>query len=283
MSNVINIRFDTFALGDNVLFMPYVEEYRKITGKTVLVSTFFNSLFHEQYPELIFCDPNNHLHNIEKLYLGVYVNGIQGNGIPSKEWRSNPLQKSACELLDIPYEPIRPKISTSDIEIPFENYITISQHTSRKNKYWHNPTGWQEVVDYCVSKGLNVVVCSKEPTNLKNVIDCTGEKPLLNRAKLLEQSKMFIGVSSGLSTMAWAVNTPVIMISGATNKDHEFPCHRVINENVCHGCINCEDIPFDEFLDCPFHKGTDREYECSKQITSQQVIKEIDEVLTNGV
>jgi autotransporter strand-loop-strand O-heptosyltransferase len=186
-------------------------------------------------------------------------------------------------LLKIPYKPIQPKVSVADIEIPFKDYITISEHTSRKNKYWHNPTGWQDVVDYCTLKGVKVVVCSKEPTTLRGIIDCTGDRPLLNRAKLIQQSKLFIGVSSGLYWLAQATNTPSILISGSTEEMHEYVWKgiRVVTpKSYCSGCINNRlDIPFNDSFDCPSNKN----YECSKEISSKQVIIAIKSILGENI
>lgn len=277
MSNIINIRFDAKALGDCICWIPQIEEYRKITGKTVLVSTFFNELFYREYPDLIFVDPNNHIFNIEKVYIGVEVDGLN-SPYALKEWRNKPLQQTPCELLNMPYKPIRPKISIPDINIPYENYICITEHTSRKSKYWNNPTGWQDVVDYCTLKGVKVVVCSKEPTTLRGVIDRTGDIPLSNRVALIHKAKVLIAPSTGLAWVAYATNTPCIMISGSTEDWHEFPNqYRIINKDVCHGCINNEKYNFNDKLDCPENK----DYICSKSISSKMVIDKLSEILWN--
>jgi len=73
-NKVIQIRSDAFGLGDNIAWIPYAEEFRKKHQCVVLVSTFFNDLFIDQYPELIFVNPNNPIHNThETFYLGVEV------------------------------------------------------------------------------------------------------------------------------------------------------------------------------------------------------------------
>jgi autotransporter strand-loop-strand O-heptosyltransferase len=271
MREIINIRMDCFGLGDNIAFIPYVEEYRKKTGKTVLVSTFFNELFYKEYPELIFVEPNNTIHNIEKVMIGVSVNG-RGH---DDEWRRKPLQQVASDILGLEFKEIQPKVSVSDMEIPYENYVCISEYSTREFKEWKRPHGWQKVVDYLDTIGIKTVVCSKEPTRLNNVIDCTGNRPLLNRAKLIQGAKMFIGVSSGLSWLSWAVNTPVIMISGSTMEWHEFSCRRLINKSVCHGCINTRlDTDFNDEFKC-----TQKYFECSDSISENEVIINIDEIL----
>jgi autotransporter strand-loop-strand O-heptosyltransferase len=270
-NNTINIRFDAHAVGDNICWMPYVEEYRRITGKTVLVSTFFNELFAPVYPKLIFVEPNNYIHNIEKIYIGVKVDSLGNERRSLKNWQEIPLQQVPCELLGLKYKPIKPKVQCSGVEIPYDKYICITEHTTRKNKYWYYKNGWQNVVDYLRMIGYQVVVCSKEPTTLKNIIDRTGNHDLRNRAKLLKEAEMLISPSTGLAWMAHAVGTPVVMISGSTKRWHEFECYRAENLEVCNGCINNSENKFNDKLDCPENKN----YECSREVTSDMVIEQI--------
>ena len=274
----VNIRFDSYALGDSIAWMPYVEKYRQDTDKVVLVSTFFNEIFAPVYPKIIFCQPNNLLDNIERKYIGVNVDGRTGVGIPHMEWRMIPLQRVASDLLGMAYVPIQPKVYVPDIEIPYKNYICISEHTSRKNKYWHFPNGWQDIVDYCNSIGVTVITCSKEPTKLKGVIDRTGNHSITNRSALINKAKAFIGVSSGLAWLAQGVNTPTIMISGSTTYDHEtiWNGYRLSTpKGFCSGCINSTKYEFNDSLDCPENK----DYECSKKITSDMVIIKLNSIL----
>jgi autotransporter strand-loop-strand O-heptosyltransferase len=68
------------------------------------------------------------------------------------------------------------------------------------------------------------------------------------------------------------------MISGFTHPTNEFTTpYRVINWHVCNGCWNDPAVQFDhkDFLWCPRHAGTDRQFECTRLITSQQVIATI--------
>ncbi len=48
-----------------------------------------------------------------------------------------------------------------------------------------------------------------------------------------------MGLSSGLSWLAWAAGIPVVMISGFTHPTNEFATpYRVINYHACNGCWN---------------------------------------------
>ncbi len=53
--------------------------------------------------------------------------------------------------------------------------------------------------------------------------------------------------------------------------------YRVINWHVCNSCWNDVRLGYDthDFFWCPRHKGTPRQFECSRSITATQVIATI--------
>src|SRR5260370_40322124 len=56
----------------------------------------------------------------------------------------------------------------------------------------------------------------------------------------------FIGLGSGLSWLAWAAGTPVVMISGFSHPSTEFRTpYRVINFHSCNTCFNDLTTEFD--------------------------------------
>jgi autotransporter strand-loop-strand O-heptosyltransferase len=108
--------------------------------------------------------------------------------------------------------------------------------------------------------------------------DFTGEQPLAERARWLRHAEFFVGLSSGLAWLAWAMRTPVVMISGFTHPTNEFDTpYRVINYHTCNSCWNDVRVQFDhgDFLWCPRHAGTPRQFECTRLITADQVINTI--------
>lgn len=61
-----------------------------------------------------------------------------------------------------------------------------------------------------------------------------------------------------------------ILISGFSLPISEFDTsYRVTNQLVCNGCYN--DIRVDWKSGCPYHAGTEREFECSKLISPAMV------------
>ena len=108
----------------------------------------------------------------------------------------------------------------------------MAEFGSSDNKSWKVENGWQEIVDFLVGKGYDVVVISKEPTQLKNVIDMTGDSNLSNRIFDILNAEFHLGVSSGLSWLAWSLGKHVVMISDISPKWHEF------QNNVTRFCAN---------------------------------------------
>ena len=103
---------------------------------------------------------------------------------------------------------------------------------------------------------------------------------MLDRINLIAYADFFIGLGSGLSWLANACNIPVILISGFSLPLGEFDTsYRVTNLLVCHGCYN--DIRVDWKDYCPYHLGTEREYECSKSISPGMVIEAIERLLSD--
>ena len=105
--------------------------------------------------------------------------------------------------------------------------------------------------------------------------------PIEKVIQVLEESELFIGIGSGLSWLAWSVGIPCVIISGFSEEYSEptIGVSRIINKDVCHGCWNVYDFNPGDWNWCPVNKGTKQQFECSKSITGQDVIKEIDKLI----
>jgi autotransporter strand-loop-strand O-heptosyltransferase len=125
---------------------------------------------------------------------------------------------------------------------------------------------------------------SKLGGKLRNVIDKSGDISLDDRMNDLKHAQAFIGVGSGLSWLAWTMNTPVVMISGFSDVWTEFEsgCERIINTAVCNSCFNRERLDPGDWVWCPDHKGTDRHFECTKTIPTEVVIERFNKIVGNG-
>lgn len=279
----VYIAFDSSSLGDTLAWLPYCEEFRKKHECDVVVSTFLNPLFESTYPNLTFVKPGSVVHNLWGMFkLGWFYDENKEPEYPT----TIPLQKAATNILGLDFTEIRPILEFKESTRPIpEKYITIGTSATAGCKEWNNPTGWQELVDHLNSVGYKVAVIQKEGIgNLKNVLNWTGNFPLSDRLNQLHHSEFFIGLGSGLSWLAWAMNKKVVMISNFSEDGHEFTDNtiRISNKSVCNGCWNNPSFKFDkgDWYWCPVHKGTDRQFECHKSITSEMVIDQIKHLLS---
>ncbi len=277
-SRRVYIAFESSSLGDTIAWIPYVLEFKEKHNCEIVVSTFKNFLFEEVYPELEFINPGEHPGDIYARYdLGWFYDSNKEPVPPN----TIPLQQTACNILGLEYKEIIPRIKSDfgnkcgmkdNYNVPGK-YVTIATNSTAGCKFWTRE-GWQEVINHLHSEGYLVVNTSIEDnpfdncekivnTDLEYTIDC------------IRQSEFFIGLSSGLSWLAWAIGTPVVMISNFTEEGHEFSSIRVVNKDVCHGCWNDPQYTFDkgDWNWCPVHKGTARQFECHTSISAEDVIK----------
>jgi len=272
----VYIAYDSKSLGDTIAWIPYALEFKKKHNCIVIVSTFWNKLFKKTYPELVFVEPGVTVHNLYGMYkLGWFYNEDCEPELPN----TIPLQKTVTNILGLEFTEIKPEINFTPKGNPYNTkYVTIANESTSGLKYWNNPTGWQELVDYLVLKGYKVINVSKKGDDLKNVTKIK-DTSIENTMNVIHNSDFFIGLSSGLSWLSWAIGKHVVMISNFTEPDHEFTtnCTRIINTSVCNGCWNKPQFKFDkgDWNWCPEHKGTQRQFECHKSITSEMVINQI--------
>ena len=272
---------DAKGMGDRICWVPYVEEFRKKHNCTIFLSTGFNWLFEKAYPEINFIDYNVTLDNIYAIYnVRIEEKEINiDNNINKTNWHLIPLQQAASDYLGLEYREIRPDIQVEKSRRPIKDrYVCIGEHSTFRCKYWNNPKGWQTLVDYLNSVGYRVMVITKERSLLKNIIHRTG-RPLEETINNLQHCEFYIGVSSGLAWLAWALKVPVTVISGCTMPFVEMQdCIRIFNPDVCNGCFNDPEIDLEKphWDFCPRFKN----YECSTSISPKTVIEKIQPLIT---
>jgi autotransporter strand-loop-strand O-heptosyltransferase len=286
-NNRVMICFESKSLGDSLAWIPYVEKFRVKNKCKVICSTFNNDLFKNQYPEIEFVLPGSNVNNINALYrLGLFyddkrqIDYTKHQTDPKKE----PLLKVGSDILGLDYEEIKPKLAK--LGKKKKKMVSIAIHSTAQCKYWNNPTGWQDVVDYLKAKNYEVRLLSREEDgymgnkNPKGVTIQPTSK-LTDIIKVLQESELFIGISSGLSWLSWASDTPTVIISGFTDVDLEPTdgVTRIINKNVCNSCWSDHEFNPGNWNWCPVHENTERQFECSKTITSDDVILRIEKLL----
>jgi len=285
----VYIALDSKSLGDTIAWIPYVEEFRKKHNCDLIASTFWNNFFIETYPNIKFITPGIPVDNLYAMYLiGWFYDESSEPELPN----TIPLQKTATNILGLDFEEIKPMISHIKKNIVYdffnkpikEKYVTIAATSTAQLKFWNNKTGWEEVVKFLNDSGYRVINVSNEGCNIKGV-EQLKDYSIKNTMNIISNSEFFIGLSSGLSWLAWALNTKVVMVSNFTDENHEFTsdCIRVTNKSVCNSCWNKSEHKFDkgDWNWCPLHKGTDRQFECHTSITGNMVINELKNLI-NG-
>lgn len=283
----ILVSIDSRSLGDTLAWLPVIDKMREKFDADMFVSTFWNSLVVHFFPNLRFAHPGYRDSNMSAT-IGVGWYEEEDRNLHKRDPRSISLQQVAGDILgfevngDIlpPQLPVTVLSSTRPIE---KKYVCIATESTANSKHWHYPGGWQAVVDYLIAIGYEVVVIQSQDTHLERVINKTGNLEIMDRAIDLHHCEFFIGIGSGLSWLAWALQKPVVMISGFSMPFCEFASknYRVINTDVCHGCFNDPSHKFDrgDWNWCPRLKNTERMFECTTKITPDQVIKKIDELI----
>jgi autotransporter strand-loop-strand O-heptosyltransferase len=226
-------------------------------------------LFENVYPELEFIKPGTPVSNIYAQYnLGWHYDINKEPALPN----TIKLQQAATNILGLDFEEIKPRIAFTSGNKFDSKYVTIATNSTAGCKFW-TKEGWQEVINHLVKEGYKVINVSKEKNPFDN---CTQleDYSMNNTINTIYYSQFFIGLSSGLSWLAWALGKQVVMIANFSEKDHEFSCIRITNDTLCHGCWNNPHYKFDrgDWDWCPKHKNTPRHFECHRGISANDVI-----------
>jgi autotransporter strand-loop-strand O-heptosyltransferase len=261
------ISIESKALGDTIAWVPYALEFQKEHGCKVVLSTFYNKIL--DYPELELLEPGSSVNCYAMYKIGWHYDTSREPELPN----TIPLQKAASNILGLKYTEIRPKLFTKRNCPEHNKYITIATNSTTGCKFWIRDE-WQKLINYYTEQGYKVYNVSKEINpfdNCPQIPDTSMESTM----DWIYHSTFFVGLSSGLSWLAWALGKQVVLISNFTEFDHEFltNCIRITNEKVCHGCWNKPEIKFDKgnWNWCPYNKN----FECQTSITAEMVINRI--------
>ena len=290
----VMIQLPVGTLGDSIGWFSYVERFQiKHQCKLLCVMTpWIADLVRNQYPNIKFITKEavKDYKPYACYYMGLFFKGDVDH--QPQDFRYAGLHRTVSFILGVSQDDIPPRFDLSKPRQIKEKYVCIAAQSSSQAKYWNNPFGWFEVVRFLKSQGYRVLAMDKEPIHGVgthwNYIpygaeDFTGNRPLQERVDIIKDADFFIGLSSGLSWVAWGCKVPVVLISGFTEPYNEFYTpYRVINYHACTGCWNDMRCEFDhnDFLWCPRHKNDERQFECSRMISSEQVIQTIKKIPT---
>jgi autotransporter strand-loop-strand O-heptosyltransferase len=286
----IYIALDSSALGDSLSWFPYADEFRKKHNCKVIISTFMNDMFIDQYQQLEFVGPGTNVTDLYAMYgIGLFynedgtINGLKNPTDP----KTVTLQKMCSDILGLEYKEVKPKVRdvTKGLDLNVKQ-VCIGIFGTAQSKFWNNSTGWQDVVDWLNNRGYTVKLVSKENDDymgnkLPKGIIRHPKGPIERVMMEMKKSKAFIGIGSGLSWLSWSLDVPTVLISGFSYDWAEMQdCVRIASpKGKCEGCFNRIKLDGGDWNWCPDHKGTERQFECTKSITSEMVIKELEKFL----
>lgn len=269
------------ALGDTIGFIPYAQKWAEKMGIYVDVCVKWPHIFDRyQYPNIKIIE--------ESATIGEYTHKYKFEYIFDQS-----LQKGYSDQFSFDYEEIPAKIKKSGLNRPMkEKYAVIGVQASAQCKYWNYPGGWEKLCDMLSEEGIvPVAVDLYEFFGIDEYWNSLPKNSLIKVGmkfdeviRWIEHSELFIGVSSGLSWVAYGLGKKVVMITGTTEEGNEFTknCTTVSNRKVCNGCFNkphLNTFNTGDWLWCPEHKGTERQFECTKMITPKMVMNSIKENL----
>ena len=279
------ISFPVGTLGDLIGWFTYAERFQFqhkchlecVMGEEII------ELLAGQYPDFTFSSyATLRSHAPYATYrIGLFFGGNSES--QPIDFRQVGFHRSAGWILGTDPRESPPRLNLSAPRIINEPYVCIAVQSTCQAKYWNNGTGWSEVVTHLKALGYRVLCIDLHAHHGEGYVwnhipwgaeDFTGRVPLQERVNLLRHASFFVGLASGLSWLAWACRIPVVLISGFSLPNSEFYTPwRVFNSHGCNGCWEDTTLNFDhyDFFWCPRHKGTPRQYECTRLITGKQV------------
>lgn len=281
------ILFPVGTLGDTLGWFPYAARFQALHGchLTCAMADRLIPLFQKAYPQIEFVD---HAGVDLPSYYATYYTGLffddTGFVHQPSDFRMVGLHRTAGYILGVDPTEAPAEVVLEDATRPVEQpYVCIATQSSTQAKHWNHPYGWHQIIPFLKEAGYRVICIDRGQVTGQGMVwnhipngaeDETGDRPLQERARWLAHAEFFVGLSSGLSWLAWTMRCPVVLISGFTHPSNEFATpHRVINYHACNSCWNDPQHHFDhkDFLWCPRHAGTARQFECTRLIAPEQV------------
>lgn len=268
------LHIESVSLGETICFSsfikPFAEKYRP---KSLLVSTFWPELFQGESFKFISAISEETVEVDKFLSVNFMKDEI--------EHIVNGMLWSSRNMLGVPQDtpPSRPPLKRIEVQ-DTKRKVCIATESLNAMSKWTRPGGWHKVARHLMDMGFEVHNISFERgEEIEGVFYHHGNDDIMAAAKHINESALFIGLSGGLSWLAWGYGVPVVMISGFTKPHNEFECYRVMNDRRCSGCHN---VLANISSTCPIFANTIRANECHMTISPDMVIEQVDKALRNN-
>ena len=292
----ILVNFGSKSLGDTIAWAPALEAFQTRHDCQLVVTSHNNDLLRSAYPSFEFVEFGTAVDNLyAKTTLGWFydkadkISRLRNPLDPKKE----SLTHSSARQLGVDVASLkRPRVSPLITSRPMKSkYICLGIHSTAQAKYWNYPEGWQILTTHLKSRGYEVVISSREPDGWQGNkspqhAQRQSDYEMATTISYLDHAEAFIGIGSGLSWLAYALETPLALISGFSEPYSEMaesPTMTRVTAPVgaCQGCFNKERLSPHDWLWCPEHRGTPRMFECSRLIEPRQVMAAVDQLLSH--
>ena len=285
------ISIPKIGMGDIIAALPYVKEMKRRykCQVSMILPKFLSDFAAYLYPDILQESEISYKH-YATFHLFMPFNILP---VWSIDMRNCPMDRITGVALGINTLPHKPIFEPNMAPVTDDPYVCIAVQASTAKKGWLYPNGWDIVVNYLKSLGYRVFCIDRDAENADKNLgidihkpqaaeDFTGNISLMERANMLYYAEFFIGLGSGLAWLADAVGCPAVLIAGFSQDWCEFyTSYRVANRLVCNGCFN--DIRVSYMKDkCPYHEGTEREWECQKKISPRQVINAVERLIVDN-
>ena len=275
------ISFETKSIGDTLAWAPYAIELMEQKKCKVILSTFHNEWFQgsEDYKDIKFINPGQSVICDVVYRLGWFKDDNKWRKFDSYPNQVNmiPLQKCATDILGLEFKETNRMLNFKPKQRPIKNkYIIFGPQSTAGCKEWVFEN-WVILTKMLKELGYEIVILSLKKYNIDGVRN-NNTKDWDEIMNYLFHAEFFIGLSSGLSWMNWALGKKTVMIAGFSENNHECT-HNVtrVSNNICIKCWNDPVLVFDpgDWDWCPVYKGTERQHICQKSITPLQVFNSL--------
>jgi len=289
------VKIDSGSLGDSLAWCGIISDYQKRYNVEMTVCCSWNHLFKNSYPNINFVDsynfeikknPTYNIGGFDDAYsLGCYEEDEKLCPEYLGSYRKLSLQNMAAGILG--YQPYTEKDIKTKLTFPETDRlikgktIIIGTQSTAQLKYWNNPGAWDVLCKKLRKKGYTPVCIDKydsfgDAFNInhmpKSAVDRTGLS-VEDTIPYIAQSEFFIGLSSGISWLAWALNKKVYCIAGHTPEYyHPEDWNMIENRDGCYGCFGKHVFDKGDWMFCPEKKN----FECTREITPDMVMERIE-------
>jgi autotransporter strand-loop-strand O-heptosyltransferase len=273
------ISIESRSLGDNIAWAPYAVEFSRKHKCKVILSTFYNNFFEglEEYKDIEFLTPGSSTACRAVYRIGWFRDkegGWKNRNMSPKMVNTVPLQQTSSDILGLKYKELNYGVNLEKKDRPIEGkYAVFAPQSTAGCKEW-SYDNWTSLSKILRGVGYQVLILTKDPYYIEGCTNIWGE-PLEKAVNYLYHADIFIGLTSGLSWLNWAIGKYTYVIDGLSRPWFLFQENstKIYNNNVCIFCGNDEIFAFNasDWDWCPVYKGTTKQHICQKSITPIQV------------